>query len=132
MSDEKDIKHIDESDDVDLFTAQAKALFDESVQSIDAATRSQLTQGRHKALAEAANRTGFGRWNQWVPVTGVAAATVFAVVLWRGDPQVNEFELPAAVSDFEILLNQDEFEMLQNLEFYSWMDIDGNTDGNVG
>ena len=46
--------------------------------------------------------------------------------------QVNELDLPAAVSDFEILLDQDEFEMLQDLEFYSWMDIDGKTDGNVG
>jgi hypothetical protein len=132
MSDEKDIDDVDNSDDVDLFAVQAKTLFDESVQDLDAATRSRLTQGRHKALAQAERRTGFGRWNQWVPVTGVAAATVFAVVLWRGDPQVSELDLPAAVSDFEILLDQDEFEMLQDLEFYSWMDIDGNTDGNVG
>ena len=132
MSDEKDIDHVDNSDDVDLFAAQAKTLFDESVRGLDAATRSRLTQGRHKALAEATSRTGFGRWSQWVPVTGVAAATIFAVVLWRGDPQINELDLPAAVSDFEILLDQDEFEMLQDLEFYSWMDIDGKTDGNVG
>ena len=132
MSDEKDIDHVDNSDDVDLFAAQSKNLFDESVRGLDAATRSRLTQGRHKALAEAASRTGFGRWSQWVPATGVAAAAVFAVVLWRGDPQVNELDLPAAVSDFEILLDQDEFEMLQDLEFYSWMDIDGKTDGNVG
>jgi hypothetical protein len=132
MSDEKDIDHVDNSGDVDLFAAQAKTLFDESVQDLDAATRSRLTQGRHNALAEAASRTGFGRWNQWVPVTGVAAATILAVVLWRGDSQVNELDLPAAVSDFEILLDQDEFELLQDLEFYSWMDIDGNTDGNVG
>ena len=132
MSDEKDIDHVDNSDDVDLFAAQAKTLFDESVRGLDAATRSRLTQDRHKALAEAASGTGLGRWSQWLPVTGVAAATVFAVVLWRGDPQVNELDLPAAVSDFEILLDQDEFEMLQDLEFYSWMDIDGKTDGNVG
>ena len=132
MSDEKDIDHVDNRGDADLFATKAKTLFDESVQDLDAATRSRLTQGRHKALAEAASRTGFSRWNRWVPVTGVAAATVFAVVLWRGDPQINELDLPTAVSDFEILLDQDEFEMLQDLEFYSWMDIDGNTDGNVG
>jgi hypothetical protein len=132
MSDEKDIDHVDNSGDVDLFAAQAKTLFDESVQDLDAATRSRLTQSRHNALAEAASRKGFGRWNQWVPVSGVAAATIFAVVLWRGDSLVNEPDLPAAVSDFEILLDQDELELLQDLEFYSWMDIDGNTDGNVG
>lgn len=129
MNDRNDIE-IDEADE--LFISQAKGLFDESVQSLDAATRSRLNQGRQAALAEIATGAGFGRWNQWVPVAGVAAATVFAVVLWRGSPQVNEFLPSATASDFEILLDRDDFEMLENLEFYSWIDFDDDAGANVG
>ena len=128
-NDRKDIE-IDEADE--LFISQAKALFDESVQSLDAATQSRLNQGRQAALAEIATGAGFGRWNQWVPVASVAAATVFAVVLWRGSPQMNEFVPPTIASDFEILLDQDDFEILQDLEFYSWIDFDDDTGANVG
>jgi hypothetical protein len=140
MSDQNDIN--DGGDD-DLFASRTKTLFDESVQGLDAATQSRLTQSRHRALAEIATGTGFGRWNlgqwnlgqrnQWgVPLAGVAAAAVFAVVLWRGDPQVDELVPPTSVADFEILLDQETFEMLQDLEFYSWMDIDDDTGANVG
>lgn len=129
MNDRNDIE-IDEADE--LFISQTKALFDESVQSLDAATRSRLNQGRQAALAEIATGAGFGRWNQWVPVAGVAAATVFAVVLWRGSPQVNEFLPSATASDFEILMDRDDFEMLENLEFYSWIDFDDDAGANVG
>ena len=30
----------------------------------------------------------------------------------------------AAVTDMEILLTEDSLEMLEDLEFYSWMDLD--------
>ena len=135
MSDQNDIN--DGGDD-DLFASRTKVLFDESVQGLDAATQSRLTQSRHRALAEIATGAGLGQWNlsQWnhwgAPLAGVAAAAVFAVVLWRGDPQVDELVPPTSVADFEILLDQETFEMLQDLEFYSWMDIDDDTGANVG
>ena len=74
----------------------------------------------------------FGRWNVWLPLAGVTAAAVFAIVLWRGSPRVDD-PLPApTASDFELLLDQDDFEMLQDLEFYSWIDIDDDSSANVG
>ena len=129
MNDNEDIDR-DEADK--LFVAQAKAHFDDSVRSLDGATQSRLNQGRQRALAEIATDSGFSRWNQWVPVAGVAAATVFAVVLWRGSPQVDMLVPPSTVSDLELLLDQDEFEMLEDLEFYSWIDIEDDTGANVG
>jgi len=129
MSDEKDIVN---SGDEDLLTSQAKTLFEESVQNLDAATRSRLTQGRHQALAELTSAGAGGSWKEWRPVAGIAAATVIAVVLWRGEPQMDELIPPAAASDFEILLDQEEFEMLQDLEFYSWIDFDDDPGANVG
>jgi hypothetical protein len=114
------------------FAAQAKAHFDDSVQRLDAATQSRLNRGRQQALAEVAAGTRFGRWNQWLPLAGVAAAAVFAVVLWRGNTQVDEPLAAPAVADFELLLDQDDFEMLQDLEFYSWIEIDDDSGANVG
>lgn len=45
---------------------------------------------------------------------------------------MNEFVPPTIASDFEILLDQDDFEILQDLEFYSWIDFDDDTGANVG
>lgn len=116
----------------EAFIATAREHFDESVSAMDAATQSRLTQGRHRALAEIKTGSGAARWSYWAPVAGAAAATVFAVVLWRGDPPVNDLVPPSTASDMEILLDQDDFEMLENLEFYSWIDVENETDANVG
>lgn len=121
MNEHEESRDINEADE--RFIAQAKAHFEESVQGMDGATQSRLNQARQKALAEIATGT-FGRWNQWAPVAGVAVAAVFAVVLWRGSPPINEIPPPATATDFELLLNQDDFEMLEDFEFYSWIEID--------
>ena len=122
MNEHEESRDFDEADE--RFIAQAKVRFEESVHGLDGATQSRLNQARQKALAEIATGPGFGRWNQWVPVAGVAAAAVFAVVLWRGSPPMDEVVPPATASDFELLLNQDDFEMLEDFEFYSWIEID--------
>jgi len=125
----KDNKDIESGLAEAQFAAQAKAHFDDSVQRLDAATQSRLNRGRQQALAEGAR---FGRWNQWLPLAGVAATTVLAVVLWRGNTQGDEPLAAPAVADFELLLDQDDFEMLQDLEFYSWIEIDDDSGANVG
>lgn len=102
---------------------KAKRLFDESVENLDANTRSRLNRGRQAALEQLAG--GRPAWVQWVPAAGVAAAAVIAVVLWTGEQPVDE--LTPVASDFEILLTEDSFEMLEDLEFYSWMDLDDET-----
>lgn len=132
-----------ETSDDDLFAQKAKAVFDRSVEGLDGQTQSRLNQSRQAALAELAPGGGISRWSQWVPATGVAAAAVFAVVLWNAGSTVDpgipmEAIAPAAVNDFEILLDEDSFDMLQDLEFYSWIDIDAELqlepaeDANVG
>ena len=35
-------------------------------------------------------------------------------------------------TDLEIILEGDDFEMLENLEFYSWIELDEEPDSNVG
>ena len=111
------------------FSRDAKAAFDASVEKLDAATLSKLNRGRQQALAEL-ERPG-RRWSMWAPATGVAAAALVAVMITQSPLTVDEAELPAAVADMEILLGDDSIEMLEELEFYSWLDI-AETEGDVG
>ena len=108
------------------FAEEAKQLFDESVDGLDANTLSRINRGRQAALAELA--TGRPVWVRWAPAAGVAAAAVFAVVLWTGNQPIDELTPEASAADFEILLTEDSFEMLENLEFYSWIELDEEAD----
>jgi hypothetical protein len=101
------------------FLQEAKARFDESVDSLDAATLSTLNQGRHRALEQAGrNHPAVLRW---VPVTGVAVAVLAGVMVLQPEPASVD-PLPAGVDDMEILLGGESIEMLENLEFYAWID----------
>ena len=108
-------------------------MFDDSVERLDAATLSRLNRSRQQALAELDRTRPVGHWARWVPATGVAAAAVVAVMVWQGEAV--DVTLPAngSVTDFELLLGEDSFEMIENLEFYSWIEpSDFEMDGNVG
>jgi hypothetical protein len=117
----------------DAFTLRAKKHFDESVENLDAKTRSQLNRSRQAALAEL--NKGGPRWIEWAPAAGVAAAAVVAVVLWTGERPTDALTPATINADIEILLTEDSFEMLEDLEFYSWIDLDEELEaagGNVG
>ncbi len=106
----------------DAFAEKAKQRFDESVARLDGETQSRLNRSRHAALAELERARP--AWIQWLPATGVAAAAVLAVVMWTGTPGTDDLADPAVASDMEILLTEDSLEMLEDLEFYSWIDLD--------
>jgi hypothetical protein len=108
--------------DEEKLRTQAKALFDDSVERLDAATLSRLNQGRHKALQEIDSAGPAGHWARWVPAGGLAAAAVVAVVVWQGVPVEHRAPVEGTTTDFEILLSEDSLDMLEDLEFYSWMD----------
>ena len=120
------------------FVTKAKEVFDWSVQGLDAEAQSRLNRGRHEALAHAVSGFSQGQWLRWAPATGVAAAAVVAVAVLTNRPPVEELTPPATASDFEILLDEESFEMLEELEFYSWIDLEADlggeldTNGNVG
>ena len=101
-------------------TQEAKTLFDESVDGLDAATLSTLNQSRQRALAEAHARPT--QWLRWVPAAGMAAASLLVVMMILPDPASIQ-PVPAEVADMEILLGEDSIEMLEDLEFYEWIDM---------
>lgn len=103
----------------------AKRAFDESVDALDGETLSRLNRGRQAALAEA-SRSG-PQWTRWMPATGLAAAVLLAVFALRGPADVSTIAPPTA--DLDIVLSEESIEMLEDLEFYSWLDsqdIDGD------
>jgi hypothetical protein len=114
-------------------TTQAKELFDDSVERLDAATLSRLNQGRQQALQEIRETGTAGQWARWVPAGGLAAAAAVAVVVWQGMPVEHSAPAAGTATDFEIMLSEDSLDMLEDLEFYSWIDTANiETNGDVG
>lgn len=113
----------DESPD-SVFADKAKQAFDESVTGLDAATCSALNRNRQAALDELGSRRVTRL--TWLPAAGVAAAGVAAVMLWTANSPLPQPATPVA-TDMEILLDEDSLEMLEDLEFYSWIDLDDAT-----
>ena len=103
----------------DKFVNEAKALFDDSVDGLDAATLSTLNKSRHRALEEVGGRRPAQL--RWVPVTGAAVAVLVAVMVIEPGPADID-TLPAGADDMEILLGDDSIEMLEDLEFYAAID----------
>jgi len=102
------------------FSREAKTQFDESVDQLDAATLSTLNQSRHRALAELHARPT--QWLRWVPAAAMATVALLAVMVILPDP-ANNRTMPADITDMEILLGEDSIEMLEDLEFYEWIDM---------
>jgi len=101
----------------------ARGVFDESVERLDGATRSRLTQARHAALAEL-ERPRF-RLTSWVPAGAMAGAAVLAVMLWTqpGPGVAPEPALAAVpVDDFEMLTMGEDLDLLdEDVGFYAWV-----------
>jgi hypothetical protein len=105
--------------DDERLVQRAKALFDESVQALDAGTLSKLHRARRQALAGAGEKRA--PWTAWMPAGAVTAGAVAAIaaVAWHAR---GTGELPGTAEiDAEILLAGEELEMLEDLEFYRWL-----------
>jgi hypothetical protein len=94
---------------------------------IDAATASRLNRARQAALAAMPRRRRRTPW--LVPGLSTVAVGALAVGLWlnRGaGPELPAIATPAVESaaDMDLLLATDSLEMLEDLEFYAWLDAD--------
>ena len=103
------------------FERRSKTAFDESVDNLSGEIRSRLTQARHRALEEAAAPRVTRRL--WLPAAGLTAAAVAAVVVIT--PRVTqERGMPEsfASEDLTMLLNDDDLELIENMDFYAWVE----------
>jgi hypothetical protein len=108
---------------------KAQALFEDSIQHLDASTRSKLAQARNRALDEV--RTGVQRRWIWAPAGGLAAAAVVAVALWSGGLRLGGETDAPSLEDIDIVADAENLEMLQDVEFYTWLE-DAAPDRNSG
>ncbi|HXA36341.1 MAG TPA: hypothetical protein VNW26_08415 [Steroidobacteraceae bacterium] len=122
----------------DSFEERTRTLFQDSVDGLDFAMRSRLTQARNAAIEAASARRP--RWFSRVGVlapAGVTAAAVLGAFLWVGSPLGQHAATVAAdglsnFEDLEIVASTDEasgdtMDMLQDdIEFYDWADKAAN------
>jgi negative regulator of sigma E activity len=113
------------------FEERSRALFQDSVEGLDFALRSRLTQARHAAVEAASirRRPWFFRMGVWTPAAGVTAAAILGVFLWVGSPSgqhaVTVADGQPNLEDLDIVASSegsgDAMDMLQDdVDFYDW------------
>ena len=113
------------------FERRAREVFDASVDTLDARTRSRLNQARQQATAELA-RSRRSPWLAWAPAGALAAAALVAVMLWRtpGTPespvqqaQVKPAPLQEGAGDAaEMFAAGDDLDLVsEDLDFYDFV-----------
>jgi negative regulator of sigma E activity len=114
------------------FEERSRALFHDSVDGLDFALRSRLTQARHTAIEAASTnrKPWFSRFGAWTPAAGVTAAALLGAFLWLGSPlgqhAATVVDGQSNLEDLELVASSDEgsgdaMDMLQDdIEFYDW------------
>jgi type VI protein secretion system component VasF len=109
------------------FLEKARQSLLASEEQLDAATASRLRDARRKAVEAAGEREGgFFRIPNWARVGGVAtaAAAVLVFMIWFDTPKQ---DLPVKSPDeLEIVLNADNMDLYEDLDFYEWLAGAGN------
>ncbi len=112
------------------FEQQVKASLDANVDALDADTRNRLAKMRGQALnAPSAKLFQWLNMNNWLPVSALAFASLFAVFLVF-NPQ-NQDTLPLQndqVAVFELLNDTEQLDAITDADFYVWMDEGLNQD----
>lgn len=108
----------------DALEQRARQLFDEGVGSLDARTLSRLNQARHKAL-DVARKDGVVMPRWLVPAGSVAAMALAAVITvhyMRVAPHGEINNSVNAMEDMDIIASNEELDLLQDVDFYEWLD----------
>ena len=122
----------------DSFEERSRALFHDSVEGLDFALRSRLTQARAAAVEAAGvrRRSWFFRFGVLTPAAGVTAVAVLGAFLWLGSPLGQHAVTVAdgsSLEDLEIVASSEEgggdaMDMLQDdIDFYDWADKSANS-----
>jgi hypothetical protein len=123
----------DKRDGDENLRERAGQLLNEQADSLDGTTRSRLNRARNAALDELDRRdAGFLRGWNWAPAGGFVLASVLVAVVWVGGLQnigapggdVPPLTLPglqAPAADLDMLIVDEDFELLKDLDFYNWM-----------
>lgn len=112
-----------QDNDTEAFERRARELLASSTERLDGRVRSRLTQARFAAAEEVRRARHWSAWRTWIPAGALAGAATLAVVLWSGHPPAPTAMSDAHTSldDLEILAGGENFELLENLDFYEWV-----------
>lgn len=108
-------------DDLPEGRERLRRALDSSVEGLDAATLSRLNRARQAALEAAAGHRGW-RWSLRVGGLALAAGAALALVLVPALLSPPAPPLPVAGSDLALLGEEVEPALLEELEFYAWLD----------
>ena len=113
------------------FIKSVKTALEESTENLDAVTRSRLTTARHQALAQKNKKR---TWFPGLVPVGAFASLAAAILIFTIWSENSGLENPSLMEDMELLSSSESFELLEELEFYEWLDIEdyGQSDWQKG
>jgi type VI protein secretion system component VasF len=106
--------------DTDMNEVLQKTVIDslnESIEHLDAHTLSRLNQARHHALAQAEKPRLFNP--HWLKAASFAVLLVTIINGWLFFSNSNIQQMNT--DDFEMIVANEDFELLQDLDFVVWM-----------
>lgn len=101
------------------FIAGIRSALDAGIDELDQDTLNRLAAARAKAQTPR-RKLRYG----WLPAGGAVLASVLVAALWLGQPGVVPVPAVEGVTELEILLGQDGMSLLQEIEFYAWLEDD--------
>jgi len=99
------------------FNAFARARLDETLDGMDGAERTRLAAIRRQALASGQRRRGW-----WLPASLATAVAALMLVWMLPQQQTNSDMDVAAIADLDLLASDVDLDLLEDVEFYQWLD----------
>ena len=90
---------------------------DRSIEHLDASTLSRLNRARHQALARANRPRLLTSTRLKAATVAVLAITVINGWLFYSPPDMKQMN----TEDFELVIANEDFELVQDLDFIAWM-----------
>lgn len=109
------------------FARRTKQLFHGQLAQLDDVTRTKLRAARLRAVGSGAEPRAFGLMRpQWLTAGALGALAATLVAVWTMSPgpassKRGRFNV-ANSSDLELLLGSEDLDVVQNLEFYAWLE----------
>jgi hypothetical protein len=113
------------------FERRTRAVFLSSIDGLDVATRSKLRVAGRTAVADLASPAAGLRSRVWLPAAAAAALLLLIVApapQHQAPPPAGDNFGAVVASDLELLLGDEELDMLAELEFYTWLDMQESED----
>lgn len=109
-------------DDRKRFEVKARADYRAAIRAIDPKDSARLAAARRKAVLQGPN-AGPIRW--MLPIGAAAAVAAGLIIgLPDSDPGYPELAATDVAEDMDLLLADESLEMLEDLDFYLWLDVE--------